>query len=125
MKIALRRIGSALQTSAPYELGWPRTAIHANFGALYPVYVRGEAYLAARRQECRGRISKDYRSPRHRGPRYRRRACASATCARAYAMSGDTANTRAKYRDFVTLWKDADPDIPLLKQAKSEYANLK
>ena len=44
--------------------------------------------------------------------------------ARAYALQGDTAKTRAAYQDFLTLWKDADPDIPILKQAKAEYAKL-
>ena len=44
--------------------------------------------------------------------------------ARAYALSGDTAKARTKYQDFFDLWKDADPDIPILKKAKREYANL-
>jgi hypothetical protein len=44
--------------------------------------------------------------------------------ARAYAVSGDTAKAKAAYQDFFTLWKDADPDIPILKQAKAEYAKL-
>ncbi len=44
--------------------------------------------------------------------------------ARAYAMQGDTAKARAAYQDFFTLWKDADPDIPILKEAKAEYAKL-
>ncbi len=44
--------------------------------------------------------------------------------ARAYAMEGNTAKARAAYQDFFTLWKDADPDIPVLKQAKAEYASL-
>ncbi len=44
--------------------------------------------------------------------------------ARAYAMQGDTAKARTAYQDFLTLWKDADPDIPILKQAKAEYARL-
>jgi len=43
---------------------------------------------------------------------------------RAYAMSGDTAKAKTAYQDFLTLWKDADPDIPILKQAKAEYAKL-
>jgi hypothetical protein len=43
---------------------------------------------------------------------------------RAYAMSGDVAKAKAAYKDFLTLWKDADPDIPILKQAKAEYAKL-
>jgi eukaryotic-like serine/threonine-protein kinase len=44
---------------------------------------------------------------------------------RAYAMQGDTAKSRAAYQDFLTLWKDADPDIPILQQARAEYAKLK
>jgi eukaryotic-like serine/threonine-protein kinase len=44
--------------------------------------------------------------------------------ARVYAMQGDTAKARAAYEDFLTPWKDADPDIPILKQAKAEYAKL-
>ena len=44
--------------------------------------------------------------------------------ARSYAMQGDTAKARAAYNDFLMLWKDADPDIPILKQAKAEYAKL-
>jgi eukaryotic-like serine/threonine-protein kinase len=43
---------------------------------------------------------------------------------RAYAMAGDTAKAKAAYQDFLTLWKDADPNIPILKQAKTEYAKL-
>jgi hypothetical protein len=43
---------------------------------------------------------------------------------RAYVLQGDTAKARAAYRDFLALWKDADPDIPILKQAKAEYAKL-
>jgi cytochrome c-type biogenesis protein CcmH/NrfG len=44
--------------------------------------------------------------------------------ARAYAMQGDSAKAHTAYQDFLTLWKDADPDIPILKQAKAEYARL-
>jgi hypothetical protein len=44
--------------------------------------------------------------------------------ARAYAMTGDTAKSRSAYQDFFSLWKDADPDIPILKEAKAEYAKL-
>jgi len=43
---------------------------------------------------------------------------------RAYAMAGNTGQAKAAYKDFLTLWKDADPDIPILKQAKAEYAKL-
>jgi hypothetical protein len=44
---------------------------------------------------------------------------------RAYAMQGDNAKARTAYQDFFTLWKDADPDVPLLKAAKAEYEKLK
>jgi len=44
--------------------------------------------------------------------------------ARAYALQGDSAKARTAYQDFLTLWKDADPDVPILKQAKAEYAKL-
>ena len=44
--------------------------------------------------------------------------------ARAYAISGEKAKARTAYQDFLTLWKDADPDVPILKQAKAEYAKL-
>jgi eukaryotic-like serine/threonine-protein kinase len=51
-------------------------------------------------------------------------ALATLGLSRAYALSGDTAKARTTYQDFLTLWKDADPDIPILKQAKAEYAKL-
>jgi hypothetical protein len=44
--------------------------------------------------------------------------------ARAYALQGDTSKAKVAYNDFLTIWKDADPDIPILKQAKAEYAKL-
>jgi len=52
-------------------------------------------------------------------------ALAHLALARAYALQGDTAKAKAAYRDFLTLWKDADPDIPILIAAKSEYAKLR
>jgi len=52
-------------------------------------------------------------------------AMARVGLARAYAMEGNTAKARAAYQDFLTLWKDADPDVPVLTEAKAEYAKLK
>jgi len=112
-----------LQTSVPYELG-----TQGNFGftgALYAVYVRGQAYLAARRgQEAVPEFQKilDHRGVVRSEPIG---ALAHLGLARVYALKGDTAKARATYQDFLTLWKDADPDIPILKQAKAEYAKLK
>jgi hypothetical protein len=55
---------------------------------------------------------------------YPLRALARLQLGRAYAMAGDTAKAKSAYQDFLTLWKDADPDIPILKEAKAEYARL-
>jgi hypothetical protein len=51
-------------------------------------------------------------------------ATSSQQLGRAYTLQGDTAKAKAAYQDFLVLWKDADPDIPILKQAKAEYAKL-
>ena len=51
-------------------------------------------------------------------------ALAQLGLARAYAMGGDAAKARTAYQDFFALWKDADPDVPILKEAKAEYAKL-
>jgi len=113
-----------LQIAFPYELGVPRSAIHGNFGALYPIYVRGEAYLAARRgAEAAGEFQKilDHRGIVVSDPIG---ALAHLQLGRAFAVSGDKIKAKSAYQDFLTLWKDADADIPILKQAKAEYARL-
>jgi ATP/maltotriose-dependent transcriptional regulator MalT len=91
---------------------------------LYPVFVRGEAYLAAHRgSEAAAEFQKilDHRSVLLNEPVG---ALAHLGLARASVLQGDTARARAAYQDFLTLWKDADPDIPILQQAKAEYAKL-
>ena len=113
----------ALQAAAPYELGQPGSG--ASQPALYPVYVRGEAYLAAHHgTEAAAEFQKilDHRGIVLNEPIG---ALARLQIARAYAMQGDTAKAKAAYQDFLTLWKDADPDIPILVAARSEYAKLK
>ena len=115
---AAKAIG-LLQTAAPYELGDART------GILCPVYVRGEAYLAAHQgKEAATEFQKilDHRGIVLNEPIG---ALAHLQIGRAYAMQGNTAKAKAAYQDFLTLWKDADPDIPILRSAKSEYARLK
>ena len=110
-----------LQRAASYELGTPADRVSP---ALYPVYVRGEAYLAARQgSESAAEFQKilDHRGVAVNEPIG---ALAHLGLARAYALRGDTAKSRAAYQDFLTLWKDADPDIPILKEAKAEYAKL-
>jgi eukaryotic-like serine/threonine-protein kinase len=109
----------ALQAAVPYELG------SVGNSALYPVYVRGEAYLAGHQgTEAAAEFQKilDQRGVVLNEPIG---ALAHRGLARAYAMRGDTGKARAAYQDFFTLWKDADPDIPIIIAAKSEYAQLK
>lgn len=113
-----------LQAAIPYELGAPRSSIHALFGALYPVYVRGEAYLA---QDRGGEAVAEFQKiVDHRGVLISDPigALAHLQLGRAYVLSQDKTKARSCYEDFLTLWKDADPDIPVLKQAKAEYLKL-
>jgi hypothetical protein len=94
------------------------------FGALYPVYVPGEAYLAAKKgPEAATEFQKilDHHGIIVSDPIG---ALARLQIARAYVLSGDKVKARTSYADFLTLWKDADPDIPVLKEAKAEYANV-
>jgi tetratricopeptide (TPR) repeat protein len=95
-----------------------------NWPNLYPVYVRGEAYLAA--HQGREAAAEFQKILDHRGIVLNEPigALANLQLGRAYAMQGDTAKARTAYQDFLTLWKDADSDIPILRQAKSEYAKL-
>ena len=113
-----------LRAAQPYELG--RTTYSTlGWTALYPVYVRGEAYLAAHQgKEAAAEFQKvlDHRGIVLNGPIG---ALARLQLGRAYAMQGDTAKAKTAYQDFLTLWKDADPDIPILQAAKAEYAKLR
>ena len=112
----------ALQLNIPYEFGSDPSA-PSNISP-YPVYVRGEAYLAAR--EGAKAAFEFQKILDHRGIVLNEPigALAHLQLGRAYAMAGDTAKARVAYQDFLTLWKDADPDIPVLKQAKAEFAKL-
>ena len=110
-----------LEAAAPYELGEPS---QFQLGTLYPAYVRGLVYLAQRNgPAAAGEFQKIID---HRGIalNFVTAALAHLQIGRAYAMAGDTAKAKTAYQDFLTLWKDADPDIPILKEAKAEYAKL-
>jgi serine/threonine protein kinase/Flp pilus assembly protein TadD len=114
-----------LRTAAPYELGQPIYGGDYGWTALYPVYVRGEAYLAAHQgKEAAAEFQKilDHRGIVLNEPIG---ALAHLQIGRAYAMQSDSSKAKAAYQDFLTLWKDADPDIPILIAAKAEYAKLK
>jgi eukaryotic-like serine/threonine-protein kinase len=93
--------------------------------ALYPVYLRGEAYIAA--GDGREAAAEFQKILDHRGIVLNEPigALAHLELGRAYAFEGDTAKAKAAYQDFLTLWKDADPDIPILIAAKPEYAKLR
>jgi tetratricopeptide (TPR) repeat protein len=113
-----------LQVAAPHELGVPRSTVSGLFGALYPIYLRGQAYLAD--QKGREAAAEFQKIIEHRGIVINDPigALAHLQLGRAYALSGDKTKARSSYEDFLTLWKDADVDIPVLKQAKAEYAKL-
>ena len=113
-----------LKVAVPNELGTPRTTIHGYFGALYPVYVRGEAYLVAGQgQEAAAEFQKilDHRGIVVSDPIG---ALAHLQLGRAYALAGDKTKAILAYDVFLSLWKDADPDLPVYKAAKAEYAKL-
>jgi tetratricopeptide (TPR) repeat protein len=113
-----------LQAVVPYDLSTPRSSGNGNFGALYPVYVRGEAYLAAHHgPEAAAEFQKilDHRGIVVSDPIA---ALAHLQLGRALALSGDKIKAKAAYQDFLTLWKDADPDIPILTAARKDYAAL-
>jgi hypothetical protein len=106
----------ALAAAAPYELG-----IYAE---LYPAYLRGEAYLAAKQAAAAGVEFQKILD--HSGVVGNRPigALARLGLGRAYVLAGDSAKAKTAYQDFLALWNNADPDIPILKQAKAEYAKL-
>lgn len=113
-----------LEAAAPYELGNLGAGTIGFVGSLYPIYTRGEAYLAAKQgEEAAAEFQKilDHRGIIAADPIG---ALAHLQSGRAFLLSRDKAKARTAYQDFLTLWKDADPDIPILKQAKAEYARL-
>jgi tetratricopeptide (TPR) repeat protein len=113
-----------LQRALPYDFALPGTGFAGHFGGLYPAYVRGKAYLEA--QQGREAAAEFQKVLDHRGIVFADPvgALAHLQMGRAYAVLGDMAKAKKAYQDFLTLWKDADADIPVLKQAKTEYAKL-
>jgi hypothetical protein len=112
----------ALAVASPYELGVPGNSTF--WTNLYPVYIRGQAFLAARQgPQALAEFQKilDWRGVVGNEPIG---ALAHLGVARSYALTGDKAKSRAAYNDFFTLWKDADPNIPILQQAHAEFAKL-
>jgi eukaryotic-like serine/threonine-protein kinase len=111
----------ALEAAAPYDLGSPPPMLE---GTIYPAYLRGHAYMQA--HNARAALAEFQKLIDHPGitQNYFTGALVHLQIGRAYAMAGDSAKAKTAYQDFLTLWKDADPDIPILKEAKAEYAKL-
>jgi hypothetical protein len=111
-----------LRAVTPYELGMlTGSAINS---CLYPVYVRGEAYLKG--HQGSEAVAEFQKLLDHRGLLWN---CATGPLARlgvarAQALRKHDTEARAAYQDFLSLWKDADPDLPILKEAKTEFAKL-
>jgi hypothetical protein len=114
----------ALQTASRYDLALGRIGLVGRFGGLYPIYVRGLAYLAARQPaEAAAEFQRilDHRSIVLVAPM---EGMARLQLARALALSGDIVKAKNAYGDLFTLWKNADADMPVLKAARAEYARL-
>lgn len=112
-----------LRTASQYELGTPSPQFEVG-ASLYPAYVRGQVYLSLRQgKEAAAEFQKylDHKGIALNSPLA---ALARLQLGRAYALSGDDAKARSAYQEFLALWKDADREIPIYKQAKTEYAKL-
>ena len=114
-----------LKTAAPFELGVPLCSVPpAFFGVLYPAYFRGAAYLALHQgTEAAVEFQKilDHRGMVISDPIG---ALAHLQLGRALVLTGNPVKAKLAYQDFLSLWKDADPDIPIFKQARAEHAKL-
>ena len=107
----------ALEPYLPYELG-------GGFTLIYPAYLRGLAYLAEKNGPAAAAEFQKFLDHNGLVGNFVLASLAHLQLARSYALSGDSAKAKTAYQDFLSLWKDADPDIPVLKSAKAEYAKL-
>jgi serine/threonine protein kinase/tetratricopeptide (TPR) repeat protein len=115
----------SLQSAARFDLAFAGIGFYGYFGKLYPIYVRGLAFLAAKQlREAAAEFQRmvDHRSIVLVDPVD---AMARLHLARALALSGDAAKAKSAYDDLLTLWKNADPGIPVIEQARAEYAALR
>ena len=110
-----------LHETANYEVGSPSPFQPAT---MYPIYIRGQAYLSAHNGSAAAAEFQKMIDHRSASWNFPLGALAHLGLSRAYAQQGDRVKARTAYQDFLALWKDADPDIPILKEAKAEYAKL-
>ena len=125
LELSRKNVPSAvelLRTAAPFELG--QIVGQFNYACIYPAYIRGQAYLAS--GQGAAAVLEFQKILDHRGlvQNCPTGALAHLGLARAYMLQNDIAKAKAAYQDFLTLWKDADPGIPILVAAKTEYAKL-
>jgi tetratricopeptide (TPR) repeat protein len=113
-----------LQRVTPYDLAFPLPQFSEG-GTLYPPYVRGQAHLALHQGKEAAAEFQKFNDHRTVVINFPLASLARLGIARAYVLQGDTAKARSAYQDFLALWKDADPDIPVLIASKAEYAKLK
>ncbi len=115
--------GALAQLRNAANLEYGLTVGNANSSCLYPIYLRGEAYLTAGQDGAAAEFQKIIDHP---GIVWNcaTGALARLELARAYTLAGDKTKARTAYQDFLTLWKDADADVPVLKEAKAEFAKL-
>jgi eukaryotic-like serine/threonine-protein kinase len=117
-----QRAFEVLQRASNYESGEPLPFQY--FGVIYPAYVRGDAYLKMHQgPQAVGEFQK-FLNNRGIVLNAPLAALAHLQLARAYSLTDDKSKSRAAYQDFFALWKDADADIPILKEAKAEYAKI-
>jgi TolA-binding protein len=113
-----------LQVARPYDLALPGAGFVGFYAGLYPVYVRGEAYLAGHHgAEAAAEFQKilDNRTIAFADPIG---VLAHLQLARAFILMGDKVKAKTAYQDFLTLWKSADPEMPVVAEAKKEFARL-
>jgi len=110
-----------LEVASPYELGEPSPS---PLGTLYPAYLRGQTYLLAHNGAAAAAEFQKLLDRPGIALNFPLGVLAHLQIGRAYAIAGDTGKAKSAYQEFLTLWKDADLDIPILKQAKAEYAKL-
>jgi eukaryotic-like serine/threonine-protein kinase len=113
-----------LQIARPYDQGFPPSGAPMFIGIFYPIYVRGLAYLAAHQGSDAATEFRKILDGRVVVVSDPIGALAHLQLGRALVLSGDKTKAKTAYQDFLTLWKEADPDIPILKQAQAEYAKL-
>ena len=113
-----------LQAIGPYEFGAPTPATNVE-ATMYPTYVRAQAYLAMKKGKEAAAEYQKIVDRRTLIANFIIGSLAHLGLGRAYVLAGDNAQARTAYQDFFALWKDADPDIPILKEAKAEYSKLK